>query len=126
MKLRYRGVSYEYSPPAVKVAEGEVAGKYRGASFKASVVIENPVPQVAHTLTYRGVTYTTQGQVAQEAAQPIAAAQTLFNRRRSVSDIEAAHRNTMLKNVERRLKVAQSKGDENLIHMLEDERNQLA
>jgi hypothetical protein len=50
----------------------------------------------------------------------------LFNRnRKSRSDVAQAHRNSLLKILDHRLEVAQSKGDTNLIKQLEAERQQM-
>lgn len=129
MKLCYRGVSYDYNPTQVKVAEGPVVGKYRGAAWHSTLLIDNPVPQMAATLTYRGVTYHTngQGQVAQAVPQtaPVAA-KVAPSRRKAASEVAQAHRSSVIKTLEHRLQVAYNKGDTNLIHILEAEWKQLA
>jgi Domain of unknown function (DUF4278) len=125
MKLCYRGVSYDYNPPQVKVAEGPVAGKYRGANWHSTILIDNPVPQIAATLTYRGVTYHTQGQAAQAVPQA-AAAQAAPNRRKAATEVAQAHHSSVVKTLERRLQVAYNKGDQHLINLLEAEWKQFA
>ncbi|MBW4553838.1 MAG: DUF4278 domain-containing protein [Aphanocapsa sp. GSE-SYN-MK-11-07L] len=129
MKLCYRGVSYDYNPLQVKVAEGPVVGKYRGANWHSTILIDNPVPQIAATLTYRGVTYHTNGQeqVAQAVPQatPVPAKFAPW-RRKAASEVAQAHRTSVLKTLEHRLQVAHNKGDTNLIHILEAEWKQLA
>ncbi len=57
MKLNYRGVSYEYSPPVVEVGEGGVAGKFRGLDWRFRNLKKPPVLQPPVNLTYRGVAY---------------------------------------------------------------------
>ncbi len=129
MKLCYRGVSYDYNPPQVKVAEGPVVGKYRGADWHSTVLIDNPVPQMAATLTYRGVTYHTNGQERTTQAVPQAtpaAAKIAPSRRRTASEVAQAHRSSVIKTLEHRLQVAHDKGDTNLIHILEAEWKQVA
>jgi Domain of unknown function (DUF4278) len=129
MKLCYRGVSYDYNPPQVKVAEGPVVGRYRGANWRSTIVIDNPIPQIAATLTYRGVTYHTnsQEQVAQAVPQATPGfAKVAPSRRKAASEVAQAHRSSVLKTLERRLQVAYNKGDANLINLLEAEWKQLA
>ncbi len=132
MKLCYRGVSYDYNPPQVKVAQGPVAGKYRGANWYSTIVIDNPIPQIAATLTYRGVTYHTKGQervaqVAPQATTSVAVkAAPLSLRRKVTSEVAQIHHSSILKTLERRLQVAYNKGDQHLINLLEAERKQLA
>ncbi|MBE9166837.1 DUF4278 domain-containing protein [Pleurocapsales cyanobacterium LEGE 06147] len=57
MKLKYRGVEYEYKPIAVDVIEDKVGGKYRGLSWKRHVPQIILVPQPSIKLKYRGRTY---------------------------------------------------------------------
>lgn len=59
MKLCYRGVSYEYTPPTVKVTSGEVVGKYRGLEVRSRHLQTMPMEQASFELQYRGVAYTT-------------------------------------------------------------------
>ena len=57
MKLKYRGVFYDYNPTKVALLEGKVKGKYRGVPWPEKN------PQIAKTaepsidLKYRGVAY---------------------------------------------------------------------
>ena len=57
MKLKYRGVFYNYNPIEIAVLKGKVKGKYRGAPWPEKI------PQIAKTaepsidLKYRGVAY---------------------------------------------------------------------
>jgi hypothetical protein len=60
MKLTYRGVSYEYTPPAVETVPGVAMGKYRGLDFRFRNTKKPPVMIPHHNLTYRGVKYNTQ------------------------------------------------------------------
>ena len=57
MKLKYRGVTYEYNPPAVETVEGEVGGKYRGLDWRFRNLKKPPIIQPSVNLTYRGVAY---------------------------------------------------------------------
>ena len=58
MKLKYRGISYEYTPPVVETVEGNIGGKYRGLDLAVpQSQTKAPLLQPSVTLTYRGVTY---------------------------------------------------------------------
>lgn len=57
IKLIYRGVSYDYNPPTVQVAEGEVGGKYRGSSWRVHTLKEPLRLKNKANLSYRGVKY---------------------------------------------------------------------
>lgn len=60
MKLRYRGIEYDYNPPAVTVQEGEIGGKYRGLDWRFHNLKHPLVIQPNLNLTYRGVKYSNQ------------------------------------------------------------------
>ena len=57
MKLTYRGVAYEYTPIPVKMAPGEVGGKYRGVAWRHHQAESVPIHQSFARLKYRGVAY---------------------------------------------------------------------
>ncbi|MGF1542390.1 MAG: DUF4278 domain-containing protein [Pleurocapsa sp.] len=57
MKLNYRGVSYEYTPPVVAVEEDQIAGRFRGLDWRFHNLKKPLVLQPGVNLTYRGVTY---------------------------------------------------------------------
>ena len=56
MKLTYRGVSYEYTPPQVPISESTEIGKYRGRTFHFHKLVK-ALPQPSLDLKYRGVSY---------------------------------------------------------------------
>ena len=56
MKLKYRGTSYEYTPPQIPISESEEVGKYRGETFHFHRPME-ALRQPPLDLKYRGVTY---------------------------------------------------------------------
>jgi hypothetical protein len=128
MKLTYRGVSYNYNPPQTNVVKGEVMGTYRGNVWHAHPLVA-PVPlPAAHNLKYRGVAYNTRPDLVMTPvgapAQPVVA---IANRSKSfLSAVTTAHHDAILRNVERRLQLAKAKGDDRLIHLLEDELRQVA
>jgi hypothetical protein len=72
MKLYYRGIAYDYTPPEVNTTNTSLAGTYRGAKhyFQQAVV---PEATTSHELSYRGVAYctgeTTQAPVAPQQPQ---------------------------------------------------------
>ena len=63
MKLKYRGVSYEYEAPEVAISESEEVGKYRGVTFHFHKLVK-ALSQPAFDLKYRGIPYHTGGSAA--------------------------------------------------------------
>lgn len=59
MKLTYRGVSYDYTPPTVKSNVTDEVGKFRGVDIRFRTVKKAPVQQPTLDLVYRGVAYQT-------------------------------------------------------------------
>lgn len=130
MQLSYRGVKYTPNSPELTIVKGRAMGKYRGnvwhnheLVFPASL----PKPEM---LKYRGVAYSTRPDLApapvandSTVAQPVVEKQASL---KSLSALAATHRDAILRNVEHRLVIAQAKGDERLIHLLEDEMRQFA
>ncbi len=57
MKLTYRGVSYDYTPPTVESNITDDVGKFRGVDIRFRTVKEAPVQQPTVDLVYRGVAY---------------------------------------------------------------------
>lgn len=70
MQLTYRGVAYEYTPPAVETKEGELAGRYRGLDWKFCNPTKTYVQQPNLDLMYRGVAYRTETEAATAQAVP--------------------------------------------------------
>ncbi|MEN9208024.1 MAG: DUF4278 domain-containing protein [Gloeomargarita sp. GMQP_bins_120] len=57
MQYHFHGAVYEHDPSVVPVSEGEVGGKYRGATWKTHRV-QVPLPQrTPQQFRYRGATY---------------------------------------------------------------------
>lgn len=50
----------------------------------------------------------------------------VLDRKARAAEVEKAHRSTILKNVERRLQIARSHGDETLVRLLEAELKQFS
>jgi len=132
MKLSYRGATYEGIQPTLEVTEGEILGKYRGASWRGHIYKEMPVPQSGLHLSYRGVAYTT-GQVnAQTEAQPVQPVTAKAGRSHSMpvmfkasKEIALVHRANLQRNLEHRLQIARERGDQRLVQLLEAESRQL-
>ncbi|MBD2019652.1 DUF4278 domain-containing protein [Leptolyngbya sp. FACHB-36] len=132
MKLLYRGVGYDYDPQAVRsdrpwnrvrAARAGYTLTYRGVSYSIDPNQEVPdhsAMPVAQ-LTYRGVAYGLNGWT------PAAVAETVAPRAaRSRSEVAAAHRSNLYRNVQHRLQVAQEKGDMALVRLLEQELQHIA
>lgn len=56
--LTYRGVQYNYTPPAVKTQATDVVAKYRGYNYTCVAAV-NPPAQAIKSLTFRGFAYQT-------------------------------------------------------------------
>jgi hypothetical protein len=124
MKLSYRGVRYLPTSTEVTTGRGQALGQYRGSVWHATEVVSPlPVP-AAHLLKYRGVAYSTQPDLlpVPVAAPAVVAASAVVQAPRALPALSiAAHRDAILRNLERRLISAQAKGDDRLVHLLEDE-----
>lgn len=57
MKLKYRGVSYDYNPANVEVNEDSVVGQYRGAAVRFHHPAKAPSHHHLFGLLYRGIAY---------------------------------------------------------------------
>ncbi len=54
MKMIYRGVAYDYTPPEVDLKSSTVIGKYRGQPLQFRRPKWISIPQPAMDLVYRG------------------------------------------------------------------------
>ncbi len=54
--LTYRGVQYNYVPPAINTQATDVVAKYRGSTYRVAAVT-NPPEESLKIMTYRGVKY---------------------------------------------------------------------
>lgn len=59
MKLIYRGVAYQYSPPQLRLTQTELVLKYRGANWRSRQLLEVPMQKPDLQLKYRGIAYST-------------------------------------------------------------------
>lgn len=57
MKLTYRGVSYDYTPPTVETNVTDDVGMFRGVDIRFRTIKKAPVQQPTLDLVYRGAAY---------------------------------------------------------------------
>ena len=151
MKLTYRGIHYDYTPPMLEVTESEIACRYRGQQAAYTYVRHVHIPQPAETLRYRGVAYQTtrHGQLQQigDSAQAPATTQaptakgvslaslrsTLMGnspaaqaRRELVNESSRLHQSSIERSLQHRIEVAKSQGNQALLEQLESEMRQMA
>lgn len=140
MKLTYRGVSYERTPPSFELAEGEISGKYRGTAWQHKYPRHITVPEPKLDLKYRGTTYCVGDPIDVEATRlrrtyapaatsvvPKTEEMTVPKTKRyqASEELRHIHRNNICCSLERRLQAARAKGDEKLIRLLEAESKQI-
>jgi hypothetical protein len=139
MKLSYRGTSYSYQPTPVDMVDRGISAQFRGQQYNLSYPRHIPVPQSVATLKYRGVSYRTTetGEI-----QPIAAGArqvtalagksvslplvTQVRRKLLPEDAQKVHQETIRQRLQHRIDVAKARGDEQLLHQLEDELHRFA
>lgn len=73
MKLKYRGVSYDYTPPLVERHDSKIAATYRGVSYTIQDWHAKNVPQSSLNLKYRGIPHQTSALTPDEVDQYVAA-----------------------------------------------------
>lgn len=115
LNLKYRGTTYSYSPAQPIADVVPVTLSYRGVYYQPT---NQPALASDALLKYRGTSYKL-GQREQftETIVP----QTV-SRRAEVTNI---HQQSLLKNVQRRIEIAQEQGDDSLVALLLAEREQL-
>ncbi|NJR39762.1 MAG: DUF4278 domain-containing protein [Leptolyngbyaceae cyanobacterium CSU_1_4] len=141
MKLIYRGTSFDYNPSRVAdmnmgrpdrphhVSSSPYALTYRGQTLLVDPT--QPLEDVAlprtYELIYRGEKYQTK-RVAQAICQPVAVTVPATLPRHYIDkahQLDQIHQANLQENLQRRLKAAQSRGDQRLVTLLEAERKQL-
>lgn len=148
MKLFYRGASYDYNPdstgqnPPARSATSSTNQPhsliYRGHTYPVNsgeAAPSTPASFKVCTLIYRGATYQVQRQVpaesiSLEATRAAALPDCLpvpntLPRRYLIQHTARVHRANLLKNLYRRMKLAQERGDRKLVQLLEAELQQL-
>ncbi|MGI0493586.1 DUF4278 domain-containing protein [Alkalinema pantanalense CENA528] len=112
MKLSYRGVHYEYTPPTLEVTEGEICGHYRGVEWRCRTVIDNGAPvRSRHTYPVSAL--------PKEALAPISAPN--LTQISILPEVRRLHYANLRHNIERRLQAAQAQGNRALVRALENE-----
>lgn len=96
MKLTYRGVSYEYTPPAVEFNHSNTVGKYRGLDLRFRNPKKAPVLQPTLDLMYRGVSHSTAVPQVEEVVAPVVAASNAEPAKASVLTIQDRARSLMM------------------------------
>lgn len=131
MRLKYRGNGYDLDPVAVDMGEFDTMGTYRGQNCRFAYPRHIPVPQTVSDLRYRGIAYHKTETGAVEAIAPVRrgrseSTQTLVNPRRTLmQEVERIHRDNIERRLQHRLEVAQARGDQDLIHALEREMQEI-
>lgn len=141
MELSYRGLHYDYDPPTVDMMEGEAGGLYRGCQWQVRYPRHIPVTQPSHSLKYRAVAYSTPATAEnldsdsaldrQISAEVKAMRKTgIFSNSKPQPKIwqEAAqiHQANICRSLQRRMNVAEAKGDRKLMNLLQQESQDLA
>ena len=134
MKLSYRGVSYETEPATLDTREGEILGKYRGQDWCYPYPRHISPLQPKFDLKYRGVAYSplpkpkgkNPSGVGEEITRNFCPMPAKKPDKISSQLLGSTHLDNVRRNLERRLQVAQANGNEQLIHLLEQEFEQLA
>lgn len=128
MKLSYRGVSYENESLNLEFREGEIGGKYRGQEWKTHYPRHIPELKPKVYRQYRGVAYSSRPSIRTESdleTAKLCSCPLIVSTPQLPKNLEAIHRENLLRNLERRLDAAMTRGDQNLITLLEQELQQL-
>jgi hypothetical protein len=134
MKMCYRGVEYDYTPPALEVTESEILGQYRGRTLRFSYAKHIPFPQPVAELKFRGSVYRTDAQGAVSPAEPTLRNQKASDahssmaqaRRQLLQESARIHQDNIRRTLEQRIEAARSRGNNNLLRQLEEELHQFA
>lgn len=104
MKLTYRGVQYDYTPPVVAMTDTAEVGKYRGVDIRFRSAKKRLVQQPTLDLIYRGVAYRT-GEEIVEAAPAVTLSAPVADAPAALADLELKARTLLMghnRNVKRR------------------------
>lgn len=88
--LTYRGVQYDYVPPAVRTEATDVVAKYRGWNYHCTRAV-NPPAQPVNDCVYRGVAYRT-GNQGMAVTVPMAAVNGANQPAAALTDLTAMSR----------------------------------
>jgi len=137
MKLSYRGIYYQDEPIAREMSE-EVSGEYRGQDcqlwrYPRHMPVQKKQGPI--DLKCRGIAYSTHQTAEPEFAalnvKPVVSeGDTLMSTAKSrhsvKQEVAKVHRANILENLEHRLQVARSRGDQELVRQLEKEKEQIS
>lgn len=134
MKMCYRGVEYDYTPPVLEVTESEILGQYRGRSLRFSYAKHIPFPQPVAELKFRGSVYRTNVQGGVSPAEASAQETKAFNahssmaqaRRQLLQESARIHQDNIRRTLEQRISAARTRGNDSLLRQLEEELHQFA
>lgn len=136
MNFTYRGSSYEKEPSILEMKEAEIGGKYRGKNWQYRYPRHIPPLKPKLMLQYRGVSYSTRPSVAvdhyeqrvsrDKVPQKICSVPLRKPVKISLNQTTKTHLDNMRRNLERRLQIAEARGDQNLVSLLQKEYIQLA
>lgn len=134
MQFSYRGVKYERELSTVEAKEGDIAGKYRGQDWKYHYPRHIAQVQPPLNRCYRGVPYGRNPLDANELnvsiqRQMVAKCYSQSNKpvaAKYLDETNKIHLDNIRRNLERRLQLAKSLGDSNLVNLLQEESKQLA
>jgi hypothetical protein len=138
MQLTYRGAHYNREPQPVDMADSPIMGTYRGQAVSFSYPRHIPVPQMVHTLSYRGATYRTMetGTPAPVARPVVSLVKPAVKRvsmpsnpRWHVSkaqfvEYEQTHQMHIRRRLQQRIEAAKARGDYKLLNLLQNEMQQ--
>ncbi|MBW4516822.1 MAG: DUF4278 domain-containing protein [Timaviella obliquedivisa GSE-PSE-MK23-08B] len=133
MKLIYRGTSFDYNPSkAVGVNMGRPTRPHHASLAPYTLIYRGQTLQVdptqsaeevmprAYELTYRGEKYYTNGVAQATPERRVSVPATL-----PCQYIGKVHQANLQENLQRRLKAAQEKGDQQLVTLLQEEQQQI-
>jgi Domain of unknown function (DUF4278) len=127
MQLSYRGVHYENTPLSLEMKEGEIIGKYRGHEIHQKYPRHIPQIQPKFDLQYRGIPYSISAMPIERTRNfPLTQGDNCCSvpvkKQLKIEDnLTQIHLEYIKRNLERRIEVAKSKGDFNLVNLLQKE-----
>lgn len=128
MQRCYRGVHHHPTPLSLEVHEQELIGHYRSRDYVRLAPHHIPVAKAKPMLCYRGVSYNIcpefSSEVSIQASAGIMACHPFEPIGRQPT--HQTHLANLRHNLERRMQAAQTRGDESLVSLLEQESMQLA
>jgi hypothetical protein len=134
MNLCYRGIQHNSHPLSLEVSESELTGKYRSQNYHLRYPRHVPKLEPKSNLCYRGVMYQHCPEIQTEVkikAQLAAIARSCPssprpNAPKAKNPFSDVHFHNIRHDLERRIQVAQNRGDDSLVSLLQQESEQLA